>query len=552
MAWPDSFEASFDVTSLLTNLFVGDDWPAAEVNPDPKAWAAEAARHTGNWADTVPLHPMPALSPGQRRKLFHERVHYWQLMSLPLQQAEFILDLEQIKATAMQNGGKMPGISGMTYGTTLSEGELYQGRQSVRANFVTPKFEELHLFNPAATANLVPDRGIGMPFAMFPWGAKSDNKALPAYLGMIFFHEVDNFVLVPFSGRNLLESAAYLCEKLREGELPERLEPSCSAEDIQYTGAWDFWLRLHGHRYASEEDLALGFLAAVDLAMCSDFDPHESELVDDDERAIWTSIPYRFGQIASGLQAQPPLLAGSSPEESIAEFQAKFCKWCGLPAPDVIVRKALGRVTKCLALHMSSPSLKKHQDAIVAIVRTPDWELASRTAELEAFWPIIAQDLANASPLIGQTILWVMLNALRFRLRHPGRFAAPHIYESELSALFPLPLLSRDGMYYPDQTNPAASAAAERSGDSELRSDIVDLLHDCLSMMTASPLRSGTVECGFLAKAVPCWYQHCGLGCPTIGLRPDQAKTRRRTGLGNWCHWEQRRLRLDLPAHPDR
>ena len=145
-----------------------------------------------------------------------------------------------------------------------------------------------------------------------------------------------------------------------------------------------------------------------------------------------------------------------------------------------------------------------------------------------------------------------MLNALRFRLRHPGRFAAPHIYESELSTLFPLPLLSRDGMYYADQANPAAFAAAERSGDSELRSDIVDLLHDCLSMMTASPLRAGTVECGFLAKAVPCWYQHCGLGCPTLGLRPDQAKTRRRTGLGNWCHWEQRRLRLDLPTRPDR
>jgi hypothetical protein len=134
-----------------------------------------------------------------------------------------------------------------------------------------------------------------------------------------------------------------------------------------------------------------------------------------------------------------------------------------------------------------------------------------------------------------------MLNALRYRLRHPGRFAAPHVYADELSALFPLPLLSREGMYYPDEVFRGAAA------DADLRSDAVDLLHDCLSLMTVSPLRSGARECGFIAKSAQCWYQLSGLGCPSLGLSAGQARIRAVSGLGDWCHWEQRRLRLGLP-----
>ncbi|HEV2373923.1 MAG TPA: hypothetical protein VGS19_17430 [Streptosporangiaceae bacterium] len=536
-----SFEASFDVTSLLTSLFTGGDWPPPERSFETRAWAAEAARHVKGWGDSVPLHQLPRLSPGQRRRLFHERVHYWQLMSLPLQQVEFILDLEQIKATAVRLSGRTPMISGMSYGSeTMPAAEIAQHRNSVRANFVTPRFEDLTVFDPRSTTNLIPERDVAMPFVMFPWGSADDPELLPAYLALIYFRESDNAAFVPFSGRNLLESAAYLCERLREGKLPERLAPSCTSEDMTYTGAWEFWLRVHGDRYRSEKDLALGFLAAVDLAMCSDYDPDEIARKDADEQGVWTSIPYRFGKIAYRLQGQPPLIAKDSPEDAIAQFQAVFCRWCGLPAPDVIIRKAMARLTKCLALHMSTRTLDKHQDAVAAIAGLPDWELATRTAELEALWPVIARDMSHA-PAIGHATLWAMLNALRLRLRHPGRFAAPHLYEDALAALFPLPLLSRDGLYYLDETPSTVPA-----NNQDLRSDTVELVHDCLSLMTVSPLRHGTAECGFITKAAQCWYLHSGLGCPSLGLDARQAQLRRQTGLGDWCHWEQRRLRLRL------
>jgi hypothetical protein len=540
MAWHDTFEAAFDVTSLLTSLFTGD-WPVTAATVERRAWAAMAAGHARGWADVVALHPLPRLSAQQRRTLFHERVHYWQLMSLPLQQAGFLLDLERIKATAVAAGGTNPHISGVSYGEPLSAQELYQGYRSVQANFSTPALADIRTFDPSSTANVIPDRSAAMPFVMFPWGSAADQELLPAYMGMIGFDGTDDGAFVPFSGRNLLESAAYLSERLRDGRLPEPLGPSSSESDVTYLGAWQFWVRVHGHRYRGEKDLALGFLTAVDLAMCSDFDPDDFGRGDDEERAVWTSIPYRFGKIVYRLQGQDPLVAAGSASTAIGTFQADFCRWCGLPAPEVIVHKAMARLTKALALHMAPGTLTAHFDQVSAVVRLQDWDLASRPAEYEALWPLISADLAD-SPAIGQVIMWTMLSALRLRLRHPGMFAAPHLYERELSALFPLPLLCRDGMYYLDAEAPPAPAA-----DGDLRSDPVQLLHDCLSLMTTSPLRSGTVQCGFLTKAVQCWYQHCGLGCPVDGLEPEQARIRHGTGLGDWCHWEQRRLRLSLP-----
>src|SRR5579859_1050065 len=210
MAWHDTFAAAFDVTSLLTSLFAGD-WPEQQVTVDPAVWAVAAAAHASrNWADMVPVHPLPALTARHRRTLFHERVHYSQLMSLPLQQAGFMLDLERIKATALSSGGTRPLISGLTYGDdTLSQLELYHGYRSVRANFLTPALDQIRTFDAPGTLNMLPELDVAMPFVMFPWGSADDPELLPAYLGLLVFPDAEDPALVPFSGQNLLESAAY-------------------------------------------------------------------------------------------------------------------------------------------------------------------------------------------------------------------------------------------------------------------------------------------------------------------------------------------------------
>ena len=83
-------------------------------------------------------------------------------------------------------------------------------------------------------------------------------------------------------------------------------------EDHKYLGVWEFYRRLHAKRYANQEDMALSFLALVDLTFLNDPNMPESEMYNDEEKAINSSLPYRFGKIIYRAQGVPPLDFSSS------------------------------------------------------------------------------------------------------------------------------------------------------------------------------------------------------------------------------------------------
>ncbi|MBK7407285.1 MAG: hypothetical protein IPJ40_03855 [Saprospirales bacterium] len=87
-------------------------------------------------------------------------------------------------------------------------------------------------------------------------------------------------------------------------------------------------------RYNSQRELALSFLALVDLAFLNDPFIKESEIYDIDDHYENSSLPYRFGKIVYRAQGISPLqLNGMTDEEAVVAYQDSFCKSTPTPNP---------------------------------------------------------------------------------------------------------------------------------------------------------------------------------------------------------------------------
>jgi len=568
-------EGNYNFESLFCNLFRVDMASPDLVHPprshsdlttETLLQAAEASFHARRAADAVQIQRLPDnLPPSTAPVLFHERLHYWQMISCPKLQWHFVLFLDKLRAQVAAAGGLPHWICGQTYAEQLVPPEILEeslksidaefavypmtlSQENLRTGKLPPIFDSVdRLGENWITTGDAPDGAwptsqllLGLPH--------SPGKKLIGYGAMLMFPAAsEKVVIFPFNGLYLMESAAYISQQLYEGRPLPKPEQLDEIEDQKYLGVWEYWRRLHGHRYSSEANLALAFLAAVDLTIMSDvidITPSDSET-----HLEMFSLPYRFGKLAFALQGLEPLQPkdGDEPAQAVAQFQEQFCQWYGWPSPDFAIKKMAVQLTRIVvgafARHIpATPENKALIETFLGDSLPPGTPQTSYLAEhfelVEPIWNLF--QYATGAPRIGQQVLGNMLNACLYRIKHPGEFALPHLYHAGLGRQFPLPLVLIDGTYYLDQE---VGNALNVGWPYPITG--METLHDLIALMTIKPLKYGEAgQCGFLEEALECFYVKSGLGCPIRGLTSEQREIREKVQLDDWCHWTLRSVLL--------
>jgi hypothetical protein len=558
-------EGQLSIATLICNLFRTD------LNPVPRAQGGHAstaediflhslAYYANRSNEVYALKPITkALTSKARNTLFHERIHYWQVMSCPLQQFRFVAALDRLRLAISRLGGKPDHLCGQ-----IVPRAIYGSNSDAKIKFETalaPVYDSLKQADALFKAMPLTPQMIrlpnvistepytDMPLISIPVD-DSDTTELPGYGAILGFSEGDDVAAFPFNGRYLFESAAYASELLFDGK-PLPRPAALRGNDEIYLGVWEFWRRLHASRYKSQEDLAIGFLAAVDLALTSD--AIDVNPTDGEYEYEMFSLPYRFGKLAYGLQGLPPfeLPHQGDPAKAVNDFQERICRYVGWPAPTFAVQKMMVFLTRVIFQSCARyiPASKDNEERIIQLFTTSDFELPRNVDKLKDVWDLIDDARPRLPVFIGMHILGAMLNACKYRVEFPGRFALPHIYNESLAEEFPLPILQMDGEYYLDEiwgtmvSNPAQI-------NWPYRIDPIGLLDDCIALLSIRPVQMGSGKCGFLEEIIDCWYIKNGLGCPqkSTGYTDKEQARRDKFKLEDWCHWTPRAVMLGYAA----
>jgi hypothetical protein len=477
-------------------------------------------------------------------KLFHEKVHYWQLVSYPLMQSRFLLTLQRLKKRIATRGGRSDLVGGHPcFAATDNDLE-----KCLRVADGDIDWHDIQPHEVRSFDCILKDPFTYQLFFLLPPDPKT-GESRPAYGAALGFGSSHQLVHIPFTARALFESAAYINELLFAGrEIPEPGE--LDADDAKlYLGAWEYWRRLHGPNYAKKRDLAVAFLVAVDIAGMADLTAGEEEVGDPDYFFERVSIPYRFGKLAYRLRNRPPLVLHDGGIASAVErFQTDVCDWCAWPAVDQVAKQTVVYLTRVLLANYSPTIEPTSENVSVAehLMRTPISELAETPTELHPAWKLIRNARAERH-LVGMNVLALMVNASELRSSHPAMLATPFAHESELSFHLPSPIVLYEGQYY---FEPQKTMAVSQVEVFSLMPG--ELAEDCIQLLALATLRDDNrpPKCGFLAQAVECAYITCGLGCPYSLLSAYQKAERCCLGLGDWCHWTYATTRLQIGLVP--
>jgi hypothetical protein len=536
---------AFVCSMLRTDLGGGD-----LVEPELNQYFQDSLKITAqvdarNFMDSVTLLPFPrGLSAATCARLFHERVHYWQLLSSPFLQTHYTRFMELLGVRIGERGGVGPLVFGWMPGLS---------RRAQDLSFLESEFGWIDMEREriVGTDSIAADPDTRQIYFL----QQTSKGLVPRYGAAISAR--GRHVLVPFTVQTLTESAALISERLYAAEeLPSGPdeEPDWNP---RYMGCWEYWKRLHRTRYASTEELALSFLAAVDLALAAT--PLMMGLepgMDQESAAEAFNLSYRFGKLAFRSQGFPPLEYAADAALAIDQFQRKFCQYCGWEPPDTAVRVVAVYLTQLLSAALGWPTARAETQPDSALVR---WlftahprEVMDRLDELKPVWDYLSElEPESKNPVIGHRVAGMMLNACWHRLKHPGRQAAPHIAADILPGIFPLPFILIDGRYHYDLEleDPKATFGDERP----FKINALAISAECVMLGALSPLAAGTDRCGFLdpiTKRARCFYGLGGLGCPhpTATLSESEREQRERLGVDDWCHWTFATLNTEIAA----
>jgi hypothetical protein len=496
---------------------------------DANMFLGEAGRRARRGEDYVYVRRLPTTKPaGLDRKLFHERIHYWQSMSTPILQYGMILRLDRMKTAAHAKHASYKAIAGNYYAREDGR-RVDDAWQQFQATFGTFSITEDMIRGgdqidyPTATALLFTERH-----------AVGSSQILPAYVALMAYEDPESVpTLLPLTAAPLLEGFAYASELLFSGEPIPRLTGDRSEEDERYLGCWEFWCRLHKHRYRNDEELTLGFLAAVDLALNADFfsSARDGEWVYEQRH-----IAYRFGKIVYRALGVDPLRVDGGSDAAVIEYQHALIRNSGWDP----LSESLRKMAVCLAQTILFSSAYEQELTQVigpiwrGLVERPLDEVARDPGRLEEAWSLIRERNLTGSPPIGRAVLCTMLEACLLRLMQPAWFALPHLHADELGRNLPLPIMVLDGHYYSSHVAPDWP---EEFASSLITSAPSSFMEDIVALLAMSPLVRDDVSCGFLDNFVRCQYVRAGAGCPLKGLSPEESGVRTEHGLGSWCHW---------------
>lgn len=345
---------------------------------------------------------------------------------------------------------------------------------------------------------------------------------------------LDYFDLVYFTGDNLMEAFAHINDLLRTGDSIPQYDP-LKEEDNMYLGVFEAYRRMHKHRYETEKELALSFLALVDLAFLNDPMGAHDEIYECDNsfRNENVSLPYRFGNLiykAQGFKAFK--IENDDIASSLEKWQDDYCKYLGYFPPNDGIRNMICSILSTIIndayIYYQFPDQKKLLETIIKMTHNKgDWDefLQYLLDEINRMYQHL-----NGAKLTSQHHLLVMIvNALLFRLEHRGEMTAPCFYYDRIFSSLENLLFIYNGEYY--------SFPFDNYNDKPLKQ--MDVGHySLLDLMVLKPMAKECLNtCGFLSSFIPCRFQHLKLGCPLIGLTEDEKNRRNSIGLDyEWCH----------------
>ncbi|HXH38277.1 MAG TPA: hypothetical protein VNN08_06590 [Thermoanaerobaculia bacterium] len=539
-------EASFSFETALCQLF------ETEINPDHHGTTTQravdeillfTAEHVANiGADFIPQGQLPPhLTSATNARLFHERLHWWQLASYPLMQLRFLLLLSQLRANIKAQGGNYQVIGGLA---EFDEPEQF--RHFARSREVA----DADLYWNALTPGMVTDFNCiseepytyQVFFYLPPNSVTREQR--PAYGAALGFGKHHDIIHVAFTAQALLESAAYISQLLFEGQEPPIVESLDDPNLRVYLGPWEYWRRLHGAQYQDKRALAIAFLTAIDLAMMADIPKVEDSKQWDTEYFFErVSVPYRFGKLAYRLRGQEPLsLTNTKIQHAIRRYQQAACDWCGWPTPEIIAKQTAVFLTRALAYNcaFAMETTDDNRTIVEDLYRQPTEHFTKDAALLRPAWDLIQRTSARRY-VIGQGLLEAMINACMLRTLRPTYLPESFVDAEPPKQVLPLPVILYNGDYYLDRIEPTLAVSP-----AEIFVVVHELARDSIHLVTLLPLQSHRKTCGFIEAHLDCYYQKAGFGCSYQQLEPREADARQRRHLDDYCHWTHLATRLEV------
>ena len=563
----------FDIDSMLVYFFTEDckhhipDYSRSEGELFEAAYAKRNQQ-------TYTSKSIYALADEISINLFHELVHSWQALSSPMIILNFLNVSKKLRANAEKLNLYTPRISDTYLFFDDNNPDIDFCYKSHRMNFIQRKngrklfgqikkiYEEWQ--GQGYTGNWT-DFVKDLKFRLETESKKSIYDMLSADLDMvpqsyniisdepplampllIYGHEqkgerfvcfgalIDYFDMVYFTGDNLMEAFANINDYLKRGENIPSYNP-LKEEDNMYLGVYEAYRRMHKHRYETEKELALSFLALVDLAFLNDPLGVHDDIYEYDNsfRNENVSLPYRFGNLIYKAQGFRTFeIKNNDVASSIKEWQDDYCRYLGYFLPDDGIRNmvcaVLSSIINDACIYYQFPDKTKILRTISRMIQNKeDWNecLHYLLDEINEMYRLL-----NGAKLTSQHHMLVMIvNALLFRLAHRGEMTAPCFYPNLIANSLESLLFVYNGEYY--------SFPFDNYNDMPLKQ--MDVGHySLLDLMVLKPMaKEGVNSCGFLSSFIPCRFQHKGMGCPLIGLSDDERKRRASIGLDyDWCH----------------
>lgn len=546
-------EGSFSLESALCRMFRTDISPSSERHPRDETLRryarSMAFADARRGADSIPQGRLPDLPSPSAARLFHERLHWWQLSSYPLLQRRFLLALQQLRGHVRARGGNHHLIGGTW--------EFDEPANSENLRVACKVTDEEIYWNALQHDMIVSSDRISDPqltyqvlFFLPSPGANGGQR--PCYGAALGFEGSREIAFVAFTLQALLESAAYVSQLLFEGKeppVPESLDDHASRT---YLGVWEYWRRLHGKRYRSTRELCIAFLAAVDLAAMADVpDASTTESLDVEYFFERVSIPYRFGKLAYRLQGSPPLSCHDDDLlGAVKEFQASACRRYGWPSIEDVARAQVVFLTKAMLYNcvFAAAPARTEEELVESLLRQPAEQIANDLEQLRPAWKLIER-ADTETFVIGQALLEAMTNALMLRVEQPSIVPVSHAYARELARLLSLPIVLYEGEYYLDKIEQPSVVVA--SSEVFVVGPLV-AARDAIYLHALMPLRTGEERCGFVKTFTDCHYQKLGFGCPYQPLTDDEQALRQEHELADWCHWTYLALQTGIASHETR
>lgn len=529
------FGGAFTWESLACRFFQHDIDPLnpafAEVASDHELVAIMASLNIDEWGDIATLAVLPDVGDEDvASTLFHEQVHYWQIISSPLLQSLFLTALQKIRLVVNANGGRATAICGEA-GADIRLDLVTEGLLRARTLMSSPFTDVDVRWQVEIVAD--PPTDVAALSCRLP----DDDREWPGFVAALGYGAPDRR-LVQADLCSLTESSALASEMQRRGQLPGELLEHAPPLHDRYLGLWELWRRYH-HGRAPEVDLVYPFVAVLDMALLGGV---PGPLLSFNGRDDFPAERFSRLLTASGQEELP----SSSGPGDLRRYQEALGKRVNLVPVDDVVARAKRRLLRILVFSLG-PLLGLDADTWETRVNDlwrPDPSPVDEASLVRTLDHVFAK---NEHLPLGAQILATMYNALCHRTDHPDHFVAPAQYEAILKQRFPLPIILMRGRYYMSQpTDQRDQRITVWPG--MLRLDI-------LRLTTLLPLVEGRAECGFVESGAECLYTAAGLGCPRSSKRriSDEAvAVRKKFGTASWCHRTQCDLITGMMRGPER